>query len=146
MAHRPAWRAPLGHGPKNPWQSPAFLAARAKVKPPPRCPRCSRFALRGAKFCRKHGGLLAAAAAEAERFGTPVMILRKPRYQAWFRLAKEMEWPEGLPKLPHLITLGLLGRGRLFEAWLNRNTDMAAFKHELTRPRHRYEMARPSKD
>ena len=103
MGHRPKWRVPLGHGQAHPVQSSAFLAKRNPYAAP-RCEatarstgqRCGGIALRGAKYCRHHGGLIAAAKAEAEKFGRPVLILRKPRKRALGERGATERWPEGL--------------------------------------------------
>jgi len=102
----------------------------------PRRP-CGQMALRGGRFCRFHGGLLGAAQAESERFGRPVLIIRRPRAHAQAKLGVEMAWPDAIPKRPDLLALGPLARGRLFEAWMNREMDPATWKHELTRERFR---------
>jgi len=141
---RPGWRLPFEVHPSYPaYQSEAFKAARAIArKAAKRCEGrrrdgkpCGLYALRGGKFCKRHGGLLGAAAAEAERYGRPVVIVRHPRKQRLARLGVEMAWPDGIPRRADLLALGPLARGRLFEAWLNRETAPDVWKHELTRLR-----------
>jgi hypothetical protein len=132
----------------NPVQSDLFKQRRAEAQATiARCQGkrrsdggpCGQAALRGGKFCKRHGGLLGAAAAEAERYGRPVIILRRPQNQRLGRLGVEMAWPAGIPRRADLLALGPLGRGRLFEAWLNRALAPDVWKYELTRPRYRKE-------
>ncbi|QIG50595.1 hypothetical protein G5V57_24405 [Nordella sp. HKS 07] len=146
MGHRPAWRAPFvnGRGSRNPKQSAAFRAARARrvVKLCEATARstgrkCRAFALRGGKFCRCHGGLISAAKAEAARFGRPVLILRNPRKRALAALGATAAWPKGMPMRKDFLELGPLAFGRLVEAWRNRHTAPDIWAHEL-RPRVRY--------
>jgi hypothetical protein len=123
----------MGKGPKNPWQSPAFLAAREKARGTGRkCDHCNRYALRGALFCKRHGGLLSAAAAEAERYGRPVMIIRKGKRRAMlYRLGLEgppVEMP--LPAWYHDLR-SHVQRGILIEAWLNRELNPDEWKKRL---------------
>ena len=91
--------------------------------------------MRGAKYCRAHGGLLGAAKAEAERYGRPVMILRNPRKKSLATLGAHAKWPEGMPRRKDFMELGVYAFGRLVEAWENRLTAPDVWRHELTRPR-----------
>jgi hypothetical protein len=123
--------------------SPAFIANRNNIANMPRCQatakhsgkRCGQVALKGARFCHYHGGLKEAEATARARYGDGVVIVRNYRKQAWIKLATTMPWPEGLPQRPEFLALGVVGRGRLFEAWINRLTDPDTYRHELTRPR-----------
>jgi len=123
VGSRPGWRAPLRHGNPRPVQSPAFLAAREKFRGTGRkCDKCRRFALRGAVLCKRHGGLLAAAAAEAERYGKPVVILRVGKRRASiFRLGLA-EAPADMPLPAYYHDLRIMQKGMLIEAWQNRQT------------------------
>lgn len=148
MAHRPAWRAPLRNGPSDPWQSPAFLAKRKHMQfgnddsPVAKCraiarstgKKCRLVALRGSTRCRCHSGLHAAAAAEAERYGRPIIVLRRPRKRSWNRLGHG-PMPEGFVWRDDFNELGPVARGRLYEAFLNRDTAPAVWKYEYNRPR-----------
>jgi len=123
VGSRPGWRAPLRSGNPRPVQSPAFLAAREKFRNSGRkCDKCKRFALRGASLCKRHGGLLAAAAAEAERYGKPVVILRvgKRRVEV-YRLGHAAPPPE-MPLPAYYHDLRTMQKGMLIEAWQNRFT------------------------
>ena len=128
--------AAVKRGNPHPVQSLAFRASRRHTQfgndnsPVPQCQaiarstgvRCRRVALRGSKRCKAHGGLLKAAAAEEERFGKPVLILRTPRKKSLAEFGANEPWPAGLPKRADLLALGPWARGRLFEAWSNRLT------------------------
>lgn len=142
VAHRPKWRAPLSK-PRPPNRlSAAFLAARNPYAAP-RCEaiarstgkKCGAIALRGAKYCKAHGGLIAAAKAEEARTGRAVLILRTPRKKSLSEYGANAPWPEGLPKRDDFMQLGPWARGKLFEAWENRLLSPGTWKHELTRPR-----------
>ena len=132
MGSRPGWRAPLRHGNPRPVQSPAFLAAREKFRGTGRkCDKCKRFALRGASLCKRHGGLLAAAAAEAERYGKPVVILRVGKRRASiFRLGLAGP-PPGMPLPAYYHDLRGMQKGMLIEAWMNREINPDAWKAAL---------------
>ena len=133
MGHRPKWRVPLGHGNPHPVQSLAFLASRRHTQlgnddsPVPKCQaiarstgqKCRHVALRGSTRCRVHSGLYAAARAEAESFGTPILVLRQPRKRALEKLGKGPA-PEDFPWRSDFHDLGPLARGRLYEAFENR--------------------------
>jgi len=129
VGSRPGWRAPLRHGNPKPVQSPAFLAAREKFRGTGRkCDKCNRFALRGAVFCKRHGGLLSAAAAEAERYGKPVVILRKgKRRVALYELGLGAPPPD-MPLPAVFNDLRTIQRGMLIEAWQNRATSPDLWK------------------
>jgi hypothetical protein len=144
MGYRPKWRAPFKvTGGPRPVQSAAFLAKRPTVADHRRCQATARMtgkqcrlpAMRGAQRCRSHGGLEAAAVAEAELYGRPVIILRRKHQRALAALGSR-EWPEGLERRADLLELGPVARGRLFEAYMNRELDPKTYRHELRlRPR-----------
>jgi hypothetical protein len=151
MPTRPRWRLPLdrrGLQGNGPGRHPAFVAAM-KYTPftAPQCEaiakstglKCKMLARRGTDRCHHHGGpagLQKALEAEAERYGKPVIAdrSRQVRKRALAKLATTMPWPDGLPKRPDLLKLGVIGRGRLFEAWLNRHSAPDVWEYEL-RPR-----------
>ena len=147
-ARRPKWRMAL-HGGVPHVLSAAFIAGREATRfSAPRCqgttrtepPRpCRMWALKGATLCKRHGGLLASAKAEAERLGRPVVILRRSRNTALAKRGLEEAWPAGLPMLDRFQVLGPYQRGRLFEAWENRLTAPDAWQNELDMPRYRHE-------
>jgi hypothetical protein len=147
MTHAPKWRLPLRNYPSYPAvQSAAFLAGREKARfSAPRCQAlkrrnkqpCGAFALRGGKFCRHHSGLLSAAKAEAERYGRPVIIRRRPRKQALGDLGATAPRPEGAPLW--IDELGPYQRGRAIEAFQNRHMAPDVWRNEVEMPRYRAE-------
>ena len=80
-----------------------------------------------------HNGYHAAAAAEAERLGRSIIVIRQPRKRALDKLGKG-PMPEGFPWRSDFNELGPIARGRLYEAFLNRVMAADVWKHEL-RPR-----------
>jgi hypothetical protein len=134
MAHRPKWRAPLQAGPKNPWQSPAFLAGREKARGTGVKCRCGAHALRGGTKCRRHGGLLGAAAAESERYGKPVIILRNPRRSALHARGRLPPPPE-MPLPAWFDDLFPTQKGLLIEAFLNRELSPDGWRLALEKSR-----------
>jgi hypothetical protein len=98
--------------------------------------RCGQIAMMGATRCRHHKGHFAAVKEEERRHKMPVIVMRKnaDRKGALARLGCE-PWPDGLPRLPRLTQLGPLARGRLFEAWYNREMAPALWRYELERER-----------
>ena len=147
MGYRPAWRLPLNRrGNKQPVQNEAFKKARVMQLPAERqCEaiarstgrQCQQPAMRGATRCRCHGGTFKAERAEAERYGQPIVRIRRKRQGSLGKLGATTPWPDGLPRKPEFLVLGPKAKGVLFEAWFNREMDPAAWKHELTRPRTR---------
>jgi len=148
MAWRPRWRLPFKACPSyEARQSDAFKAARAAnggLAARPKCHHirrngspCRMVALRGSSHCRIHGGHAAALIAEAERFGRPVIRMRRVRHRALAAYGATAPWPEGLPKHARFLNLGPMQRGRLFEAWENRLTAPDAWANELAMPRYR---------
>ena len=147
VGYRPKWRLPLQRGSlKNPVQSEAFKAARRVILATlPKCTaiarttgkRCQNPAMRGAHLCHMHGGRHAAERAEAERYGKPIVRLRRPRPAALGKLGAG-PWPGGLPHREDLDVLGPKARGVLFEAWYNREMDPETWKREWTRQRIRH--------
>ena len=145
MGYRPAWRLPLVDCSKRapPVQSAAFKAARlVQLKSVRKCEaiakstgrQCGRPAMRGACRCHMHGGRHAAERAESERYGKPIVRLRRPRPAALGKLGAG-PWPGGLPHREDLDVLGPKARGVLFEAWYNREMDPETWRHEWTRQR-----------
>jgi len=147
MGYRPAWRLPLNRrGTKNPVQSEAFKRARVtQIQSHPKCQaiarttgrQCQQPAMRGATRCRCHGGRFKAERAEAERYGQPIVRLRRARQKALGTLGATTSWPDGLPAKPEFLLLGPKARGVLYEAWFNRELDPETWKYELTRERFR---------
>jgi hypothetical protein len=134
MGHRPKWRAPLGKGPKNPWQSPAFLAGREKARGTGRKCHCGAHALTGSTKCKRHGGLLSAAASESEKYGRPVLILRNPRRSAMHKLGRQPP-PAEMPLPAWFNDLFPVQKGLLIEAWVNREINPGAWKIALEKSR-----------
>jgi hypothetical protein len=153
MGHQPKWRLPFSSKPKRPVvQTVAFLAARKlhnySTDAAHRCEGltrhskvpCGQPAMRGGKFCRHHGGLLSAAKAEAERYGRPVIIVRKPRKRALANMGATAVRPQGAPLW--IDELGPYQRGRAIEAWENRLMAPDAWRREVEMPRYRAERAK----
>ena len=144
MGYRPPWRLPFWKGStKHPVQSEAFKAARVvQTIIGRKCEaiakstgeRCGNIAMRGATRCSMHGGRFAAAKAEEERYGRPIVRIRRTRQYMLGTLGAG-PWPDGLPRKPEFLVLGPKARGVLFEAWFNRELDPQTWQHELTRPR-----------
>jgi hypothetical protein len=86
---------------------------------------------------------VAAAKAEAERYGKPVIILRRPRKRALAALGApprgveggRWEKPADMPWRPEFNDLGPLARGRLVEAWMNHEMAPQVWREEWGRPR-----------
>jgi len=144
--HRPKWRLPfVTDRATSVYQSPLFKAKRFNIQNAKKCEaiarttgkQCGQIALRGSTRCRRHGGLKQALIAEAERHGRPVIANRAAsiRMKALIDLAITTPWPPALPRLPQFDKMSKVARGRLFEAYFNRETDPETYKHELTRPR-----------
>jgi hypothetical protein len=145
MGYRPAWRAPLkasGCG----VLSEAFIAKRGSLPyTAPQCTgrakstgeRCRRVAMRHTNRCQMHGGRIAAEHGEAKRYGAK-MIITRPRHrkQAIAALGAG-PWPYGLPKRPDLLELGPFAKGRLFEAFANREMAPDEYRHQLRQRRRR---------
>lgn len=129
MTWTPKWRLPLKSGGNpHPVQTAAFIAGRERSRALiPRCQgtarstgqKCGAMALRGARFCKNHGGLLRAQAAEAERYGKPVIIKRRVRRHALAKCGIEPP-PPGFRWEPEYNRLGPIWRGKLYEAFENR--------------------------
>jgi hypothetical protein len=144
MGYRPPWRLPLVDCSRRapPVQSAAFLAARPTQLMGDKCEaiarstgkRCQNPAMRGTCRCRMHGGRYAAERAESERYGKPIVRLRRARPNALGTLGAG-PWPGGLPHRADLDVLGPKARGVLFEAWYNREMDPDTWRHEWTRLR-----------
>jgi len=145
MGYRPAWRAPLYASPVPGVLSAAFLAKRPCLPHVgTQCvaiarrtgDRCQRPAMRHTDRCPMHGGRPAAERGEAARYGA--IVITRPRHRKRSLAALGAgPWPHGLPKRPDLVELGPLARGRLFEAFHNRELAPDVYRHQLRHRRKR---------
>jgi hypothetical protein len=153
MNYTPKWRLKFRHppklGPGADIQSEAFKAGRAAsdFRSYPKCERianstgrrCGQPKMLGSRFCKHHGGYFKAVEAEQKRHPKFTVIVdrsRSRRKQALGALGSA-GWPEGCPRRPELLELGPVARGRLFEAWYNRQMAPDVWKYELERERKR---------
>ena len=65
--------------------------------------------MRGSPRCRVHSGLHAAAVAEAERLGRPIIVIRQSRKRALEKLGKG-PMPDDFPWRPDFNDLGPIAR------------------------------------
>lgn len=153
MNYTPAWRLKFRRGKKG---SPVVQSDDFKAKRKlhwfgnlPDWMQCTKIARSTGKRCRQprmigsthciyHKGYYDAVAEEQRRFPKHTVIVdrsKAKRKEALAQLGATMQWPEDIPRRPDLTILGPLARGRLFEAWLNREMAPDVWRHELTRER-----------
>jgi hypothetical protein len=144
MPPAPKWRVPLKRSPRSTGEPARLVGKRFNIQNAARCEaptkkyngrKCNGIALKGTNRCRYHGGYALAKAAAIARYGDKVIVPGNPRKKAWVKLATTTPWPEGLPQRPDLLKLGVVARGRLFEAWFNRLTSPEIYRFEITRER-----------
>jgi hypothetical protein len=133
--NRPNWMAPKTRAGRP---DAVFLCERFRLHHDPRWRaclaiargtgrQCRNHALPGANHCAKHGGHRAAHLAAGVDWSLATM--RSVPRQAMARIGKGSP-PEGFPDMP--VPMSAIARGRLYEAWLNREMAPRVWEQEYT--------------